>query len=368
MKKLSMKEYERLKTDARTWFVSTVMGERPTYQSIAQNAHNPFKINALQWWGILLLVVLALFTSLKQFVVAVPFAQSLFADLSGYTTVSDGVLTLGIMVTQALFMLIGTPGLIYFKLLAVSDDIQDKKAATQLHITKWYHVFRILSLEYITPRIPAIVVYGILAWLFVVSWHGVGIPEATIFERMLPVVIELGLAYLVGELIRQRAEFRKQIHTELEAQLKPYDDMLETYEYNPKYLEQLYRLMSEYIPRMRGDNNRDRPNSELRNNDRALHAWVLREYNRLNSGRAFAESVLSGAIDVDNTIDALDTVQDRRKPPRNESAWTAATLSQDFRIRGLSPDMSYSRKDLDREYESGYGARNAFKHSEYFKD
>lgn len=357
MRKLNMDEYQDLKDQARQLFINEVLGDKPTYKSIARQAYNPNKINMLQYWGMLLLIVLTAFTSLKMAIVAAPFAQSLFNELASYTIVSPIVITIGTGITMLLFVLIGTPGLIYFKLLSSSDVIKTQKQMTVPGTWTDY-----ISLDYISPRLPQVIVYGILIWLIIVSWHGTGIKEASVFERLLPVVIELGLAYLVSNILEQQRTFRNSVQNILESKLKPYEERLNNYEKDEQYYIRLYRLMSEKIPLLkeRSGGRVTYPNKQLLNNDKALREYVIKEYNRLNSGKLFADTILN---QTDNTIPIVKEKSERRKPAGDY--WTVSELENDLAMRGIKPEDNYTCRQLDKDYAPGHHARKALKNSKY---
>lgn len=356
-KKMTQEQFRSVLETAKERYIHEVLGERPDFKSVAKTTYNPNALDALQKWAILLLVVLAIFTSYKVGIAALPFSESLMRSLGNNAVLHPLIITTGQITTVLLMILIGTPGLIYFKLLSQSPAIQKK-----LKETRHYKWWQRASISYLSPRIPAVATYVIVVWLLLVSNHGDGADGTTVyFERFLPVLLEVGLANFVGDKIRDIRSFRDSVNAELQRRLTPYENKLANYRTDSDYLRMVYQEMSEYLPRMRVRGKREMPNIHLLKDEKALLRAVLSEYRRLTSGDAFADSILNKEQESPETVVVEDATSELRKPPGDDTQWDAETLKQDFALRGFTPDTEYTEKQLNRDYAAGYKARSAFR-------
>src|SRR5258706_9084987 len=178
------------------------LGTPPNKKQIKKQLPNPFTINGLEWLAFLLLIVLTLFTSIKVGLVALPFVDNMVITLGQHAPIDPTLIVVFKIVAIVLFIMLATPSLIYFKLL--SDEPSLRK---RINDTAHYSRYKKLSLNYITPRLPAILVYATVAWMIFWSSQLPG----TIFEQYLGVVAEVALAQLVGNILAKRAEFERAV-------------------------------------------------------------------------------------------------------------------------------------------------------------
>lgn len=357
--KLRLNEWAAIQNKAKLLWMRDVLGERPTFDNIKKTLPNQHQVTLLEWLAVLVLVVLTVFTSFKVGALAVPFATQSLDTLSQHTYLAQWVQDGFILVTALLFMLLATPSVIYFKLLSNEPEIKAEKRDTR-H-AKFYTR---ISLDYITPRLPALTVYLSVAWLVVISAQLPGTP----FEQYLPVVVEVALAMLVGNIMRKRTDFNKIVWDALKERTTPYDARLAGYEHDGSYLRVLYSVMREEVAAIKRPNptskRNDRPNAWLEEaDDNTLYQLLSLEYRRLTSGERFAEAVVNGK-GIDPTPVAQVQVLhsgDKRKPPAGDRKWTADTLLHDLRVRGINPTVGYSEADIAADYETGFNARGAWR-------
>jgi hypothetical protein len=296
-------------------------------------------------------------TSYKVAAAAVPFANDMMAALTAHQTITTNVINSFIVVCAVFFMLMATPALIYFKLLDHAPKIEAERRAT-VNKPKW-------SLAYLTPRLPAAMVYGIIIWLFLVSSHGlvfdthdIIFTASRVFEVYLPVFIEVALAVLVGDILEKRKAFSDLVWANMAETNKRIDAELLNYSTDPRFLEMLYRSMREFFLQL------ERPDPEQRRrftkpnigleNDPSLDKILVAEYRRLTGGKNFSSMVLA-PVDAPLQIVA----ETRRVPPNGSKAWTVEALTFDLRQRGLT--AAYGEAQLAKDYEDGYKARAAWR-------
>ena len=338
---LSYKQYKKL------------VGARPVYKEVAKTYPNPDAISILQWAAMVVLLVLTVHTSFKVGAAAVPYAQDLMRSLSSNQFIDVRVQDSFIFVSAVLFMMLATPALIYFKLLDHDERTQADKVRTQRR--PFY------TLDYITPRLPSALVYGIIAWLFFVSSHGFTFDSndlvksiARALEVYLPVLVEVGLAWLVGDVIEKRRKFSNLVHANLKETNARIDKELADYSTDKRYLSILYQNLREAFLLLE---RRDRMGKSLPNkqyeDDPKLDSMLLAEYRRFTQSDAFATVAALPA-----TIELPKPTSSTKRTP-SSGKWNKDTLTFDLRSRNVA--RPYGEKELARDYEAGYDARKAWR-------
>lgn len=353
--KLRLPEWHFVQARAKKLWLQE-LGKRPTFEEVKKNLPNPHTISALELLAIVVLLVLTLFTSYKVGALAIPFALRTLETLSEHTPLAQWIKDSFVLVTAFLFMLLATPSVIYFKLLSGEPEVAAEKKATAYPTRRGAR----LSLDYLTPRLPSLIVYLSVVWLVVISNQLPGTP----FEKFLPVVVEVGLAALVGNILDKRKKFNQIVWDALLEKTEPYDTRLKTYTTDGAYLRLLYQVMREEIVKVK----RTDPTSRR---DVHVNAWLeaadeqvifrilSAEYKRLTSGDQFAHAVQSG-----QTQDELGEVEVRstlRKPPMGERRWTPETLLHDLQVRGIDPADGYNEDRLREDYDKAYSPRSAWR-------
>lgn len=352
--KFKLNEWLTVQAKAKLIWIRSELGERPTRKAVKKALPNPHTITFLEWLAVIVLLVLTAFTSYKVGAVAVPFATETLNRLAQHTYISDPIRVSFIMVTALLFMLLATPSVIYFKLLSHEPEIKAEKKDTRQ--TRWFLRW---TLDFITPRLPALVVYLSVCWLVVISAQLPG----TVFEQYLPVVVEVALAMLVGNIMRKRRDFNKIVEDALKEQTDPYDRRLADYERDPAYLRILYQVMREEAINLRRSVNGKgnlKANAWLETADDAEVFNILSaEYRRLTIGNKFALAVSDGSNPV--AIAAQAGSHTKRVPAMGDRQWTPETLTHDLKVRGIAEGSGYGEKQLAEDYEAGFGARAAWR-------
>ncbi len=357
---LRMDEWAAIQKRAKMLWEKTSLGVRPTFDEIKKTLPNAHSISILEWLAMVVLIVLTAFTSYKVGALAVPFAAKTLAVLADHTEISDPVKTSFTLVTALLFMLLATPSVIYFKLLAHEPEITAERKATE-DIKGW----RRFSLEWVTPRLPSVVVYFSIAWLVLISSALPG----SVFEQYLPVVVEVALATLVGNILDKRTRFNKVVYDALKEKTDPYDQRLKNYETDTQYLKTLYQTMREGLMAiMRTDpatRRSHKVNAWIEEADEQIvYRLLSAEYRRLNSGAQFAADINAPAPMAQTPADTEPVpvgIGTKRVPPAGESVWTVDTLLHDLQVRGLNPAAGYSEMELLKDYAPKFGARDAWR-------
>lgn len=363
--KFRAKEWNEATRKARVKFEREVLGVRPTFDTVKKDIPNPHTISPLEWAAMLVLIVLTIFTSFKVGALAVPFAVEALATLTQHTEINIHIQNIFIIVTAFLFMLLATPSLLYFKLLDQEPEILAEKKATV-----GYGWSKRLTLDYITPRLPYLMVYISLGWLIYISATLPGTP----FEQFIPVVAEIGLAALVGNLLKKRTDFNNIVYAALSERTAPYDKRKADYEQDGQYLRILYQIMREdlmLLPRGIVGGKKQYPNAWIETaSAEDVDAVIVAEYKRLTGGLHFAAKVtgaeplpesISVTLPTQPKLDVVPNAAGLRLPPRGQKSWTPEDLYIDLRARGLTPAKPYTEADLSKDYAPGYEARGAWR-------
>lgn len=352
--KLRLNEWQLIQGKAKRIWLGLV-GARPTFAEIKSSLPNPHTVSFLELLAMLVLIVLTAFTSYKVGALAIPFALQTLATLSQHTQLAQWVQDSFVIVTAFLFMLLATPSIIYFKLLADEPEVMAEKRETKN--TRWYAR---LSLHYLTPRLPSLVVYLSVAWLVVISNMLPGTP----FEKFLPVVVEVALAALVGNILQKRKKFNDIVWDALREKTGPYDARMKNFEQDSLYLRTLYQVMREEVAKVKRHDPKIKRDTTVNAwleaaDDQLVYRILSTEYHRLTSGDQFAHDVIAGETpaeivdgEVRNTL---------RRPPMGNAVWNPDTLAHDLRVRGLDPAAGYTEEQLRKDYDSAYKPRSAWR-------
>lgn len=306
-----------------------------------------------------MLLVLTIMTSYKVGAAAVPFGHNMMEALTARQPIAEWVQNSFIMVSAIFFMMMATPALIYFKLL-------DRDAAT-IKERNETRMRKVWSLDYLTPRLPGAMVYGIVAWLLLVSSHGLVIDvndpvfsAARFFEVYLPVFIEVALAVLVGNILEKRKAFSDLVRANIKETSDRIDAELESYASDPRYMKLMYRNLREFFLLMERKDGKQvvRPNAALEE-DPQLDKYLVAEYKRLTGGEKFA-----AAVKDTTSEDRLLPIEPKgiaalRVPPNGATKWTVSTLLFDLKQRGLP--AGYTEGQLREDYAPDHDARKAWR-------
>lgn len=355
--KLRLNEWNAITGRAKKLWLTNVLGTRPTFKEVRSTIPNQHSISALEWLAMVVLVVLTAFTSYKVGALAVPFAQHTLETLTGHTYLAEWVQVSFTLVTALLFMLLATPSVIYFKLLSHEPEVSNEKRDTK-HTSWWMR----WTLDYLTPRLPSLIVYISVGWLVYISSQLPGTP----FEQYLPVVVEVGLAALVGNILEKRKNFNAVVSDALYERTQPYDAALKNFEKESSYLRILYQVMREdsaKIKRLDPSTRREeKVNAWIEAADDDLVFRVLSaEYNRIMAGDNFADAIINGTSRTQQVDEPVEIRSTLRVPPAGMKAWTPEALAHDLRVRGLDPALGYNEDQLSKDYDKAYKPRSAWR-------
>lgn len=356
---MSGKDWSIITSRAKNLWQENVLGPRPNRANIKQDISARFDINFLEWLSVLLLLVLTLHTTIKVSALSVPFSRSVLNYLTGNLPIDGWVQDLFTVATMLLFSLLATPGLIYFQLLRDEPEIRRQQQQTALPTVRgsWKATLGMrvknslsaLSLDYLTPRLPTIIVWVITLWLIYVAGSG----DGSWYVKYIPVAVEIGLAHFVGTLIHRKQVYDNIVGQQLEAKLEPYDRAVREYRTNPEYLATLYLELRDWFIM------RDRTLVD----DRSRLEELIRDtYKLYTSDRAFSDWALAPEEVPDVFAipqSAGANLPEKRVPPMGAREWTAQTLYNDLLAWGAPRE--FNRNDLLRVYADGHKAAEAWR-------
>lgn len=372
--RLNRKEWKNILATTESEF-KKALGPVPTRASIRAMIDNPYATNFLQKLAMFLLMVLAVFTGFKVGALAVPFASNLMEHLTGSESVDTRVLFIFTGVSFLLFWFLSTPGLIYFKLLSHDERLNKQRENTANY--QWYEK---LSLEWLSPRLPSVMTYIIMAWLFAISIAGGG----TVFEIFIPVLAELALAQLVGDILEQNASYESVISDRLKMEQVAYNTRLK----NPEDGTRVALLSGIMIETMMNiQRNGQRPNAFLEKAGKEAIKYVLTtEYDRLTTADNFITEMngrvlqgeelstgelpvlepektnLSGSKPATQVRTTAKVSKTRYTPPNGAKKWTHATLLHKLKVIGADP-ATYNEGTLSKDFAPNYNATGVWRKS-----
>jgi hypothetical protein len=362
--RLTQKEWRGVQTSTDSQY-KKLLGNPPTRKDIEKKIENQYATNALQKLAMFLLLVLAVFTGFKVGALAVPFAVNLFEHLTGDADKIDSrIIAVFTIVSFGLFWLLSTPGLIYFKLLS-----HDARLLTQRENTKGYKWYERFSLEWISPRLPSLMTYVIMAWLFAMSIAGGG----TIFEVFIPVLAELALAQLVGDILEQNAAYQRVISDRLRLEREAYEERLADKQ-DKERVAIMSGIMLETMMNVVRDNKK--PNAFLDKAEKHIIKSVLStEYERLTvvdnfvaevEARNEVEPIVNTSTDVSSVVETPKLTSTpkpttkRLKPPRGAKKWTVEAMVHALQVAGKDPS-NYNERNVKQDFEPAYNATGVWR-------
>lgn len=353
---LTLSEWEQLKLEAHKYFIEKVLPPKPTRKSVAKRITDTFNVNVLEWIMMLLVFVIFIFVGHKGGINSLPYVHTLAERLSENNNVYDGVINSFLIFGIMIYSLLPSVAIIYFKIL--HDSMKDQRRQTYSR-----KLLRFIDLDWLTPRLPILIVYLGIGWLFQISWAG----ERFFFLWLLPVMVEIAGAHLVAKIIVRYRQYREAVTANYVPQLKHWEDRVENYEEEKGFYQALYYCMFDKLANKRV--NRAYPNRELFNDPNRIdevNEIILSEFRRWNSGLNFANSALDLSEEVREEIKAeyvLDLPRDRDGkfiPPEGAERWTEATLRDHLHKRGIKIS-DVTQGSLDEDYASGTAYRVAYR-------
>lgn len=372
------RKFERSLSDApsRNRLVAWVLGDAaqrnspPRLATVRSEIPNRNPITLLEWVAFAVLVVGFIFTSIKAIAAAVPYSEGvLYAMLhkEGVTraeaiaSVDPTLRTIFAGITALFFILLLTPSVIYFKILDHTPQTQAAKNATAIRLDRypetilegvsWFFqaILWMLSLNWLTPRLPFIITYASILWLCYISITGGG----NAFEMFIPIFVEVGLAQTVATMIEKTAAYRLLVLDAWEQRVKQWKFRKANYMTDKKFLEGLFSdIRDKLININRGG---QRPNAWLADaHPQIVDDTILAEYRRYTGGQKFAERVQE--LDYAQKLETAES--NKRVPPNDAKSWTVETLVRDIQQRGVSGN--YTRANIIADYAPGYDAVKAW--------
>lgn len=361
--RLNQREWRGIQTSTDSQY-KKLLGNPPRRSDIKKKIDNPQPITGIQYAAMLVLIVVAIFTGYKTGALAIPFSDHLIDHLSENTYISQQVRTSFNFVTFVLFWLLSTPSLIYFKLLSHDERIVKQRNDTASMTWTW----GMLSLEWISPRLPTVITYMSTFWLLWISAAGTG----TIFEKFLPVFVEIGLAQLVGDILEQNAAYQRIISDRLRLERDAYEERLADKKDDAR-VSIMSGIMLETMMNVVRDGKR--PNAFLEKADKATIKSVLStEYERLTVVDNFVAEVENKKETP--TVEPVETVSSpvervkaetprtattkRLKPPRGAKQWTTETMVHALKVKDADP-TTYTERNVKQDFEPNYNATGVWR-------
>lgn len=343
--------YQTAVDNARAAYLK-VLGSRPSYKSIAKELPDVNPVNAIEWGGVILFIIIVISHWFKLGALAQPFASDALAALTHTLGTNNAISPLVSqafqIITTLTFMSMGTLGMIYFKILSTDPAILEgieKSRSNKLN--------RFFSLEWISPRLPAMIVYLIVGWLIYIGYQTPG----DIFTRFLPIFLEVGLAYLVSTIIEKRQQYRQRVLQQLDLLRKAYDERVANYERDRDYLRLLYKQL--WISILNHRVNGRTPNAallQLPENERM--SVIMQEYRRWTAGDTFADTIMQPVSTVAATVEPSGRRGSEVLKKYGRSTWDSKSLLRDLQVTNAPKPMS--RKLIRERYEPGLGADEAW--------
>ncbi len=369
------RKFERAISEKKVSRFSRYLGDSfqtytaPSIKTVASEIPNRDPINLLEWVALLILVVGFVFMSIKATAAAVPYSEGvLYAMLhtegmtreAAVASVNPGLRAVFAGITALFFILLLTPSVIFFKILDHTPRTQAEKARTAIRFERWPESIQegvtwffqaatwVLSLDWLTPRLPFIITYVSIGWITYINLSGGG----NFFEMLVPLFVEVGLAQTVATMIEKTAAYRSLVLDAWEQRLKRWKQRRSGYMADHTFLEGLHADIREKLVNL--SKGSQRPNAWLEHADaQVIDDAVLQEFRRFTGGQKFAERVQ----ELDYTKSLVQG--EERVPPNGAIAWTPITLYTDLMQRGVQG--SYTESDLQRDYGSKYKARTAWR-------
>jgi hypothetical protein len=361
-------EWTALQKKAHDAWVKNHLGKPPDKKSIRKTISNPFFITMLEWAAVAVLAVAMVFTFLKMGVSAVAYVEDLVEALGHGQPVHEAIRGIFSVTAIIFFGLLSTPGLIYFQLFDRDDKeiqhLKEETARKAARYQKWLGVSPyIFTLEYLTPRLPGLMVYAITIWLIYISSAGNG----SFFEKYVPVIAEVAFAHLVGDIISKRSAFSRLVTQKYDEQLLNWELRRDNYETDKTYRKTLYQYMREGLAGIKRtvggkDTQINRNWVEVEASAADLHNAIMSEYLRLNDGDNFADQIDDFRKHQGSAPKAAASVESLpfRLPPNGQTAWTPSSLLTDLRIMNFKPSEMNEAK-LKEVYGGEHKARQAWR-------
>lgn len=368
-RKLTDKEWYGISKRALENWKAKHLKERPTYKTVKKTTPGLYYISSVVWLGFLVAFILVTYGSVKQGLSALPFATSMVAALAHNEGVSPEFLSAVKVLTVVTFVGFGGFSLIFFQILSYDPRVLADQRRTEKISHEWSQTFKIwkweytlsidfkwLDLDYLTPRIPGIMVYLVTLW---VIWTSLSVP-GNILERFLPVLGELGLVHLLTGVLDGLASNRQTIEYKLAPLQEAWDKRLESYNTDTTYYDELYPLIRYMLLTLKRDGKRVNQHLEFLPDD-GLDVIIDTELGRLSGNVGFSQRAVK-IINERNSVlmgETLAPVTLQRVPPNNKPQWTPQDLFNELKAMNVPAD--YNEAQLAKDFAPDYEARKAWR-------
>lgn len=371
LKRLSLKQGEKAERKADKRYIEEVLDGKPSHRKIRQNNVNQKPVTIMEWLAMFFLVFgLFPYAWMKVQPFSVLYADTFWGTENVYFQYATGIV----------FGLLVTIGFIFFKLQTEDLSVLTRQEENPIEYPKIEPKLRVGNLwkiEVWSPRMFGILTYMVLLWQLAVAIEGIHDYRHFIewLNAILPVLAEIGLATTVAKVFSKIRSRNIELGEALILQKQTFKDAFNNRHKDARYLTIFFQELREMLSNMRGNGWLKLANSEI------TRQAIMSEYERLTAGLEFAldvfekrtvrASIVNQIEEQADIMDSLDKKDDTDgyRPPNRATAWTPETLRQHFTARpDLNTNMVYTQKNLDADYNSGYGVRTAFRGNKSKKD
>lgn len=357
---LTLTEWNNLVSARKSKFYAELGKRPPTYKQVAAAIPNRDPLDVYDYVWVLLFIVGFIFTSIKVAAASVPYSDGVLAHMSQDGYIVDWVHTALQFFSASLFILAAGPSVVFFKIVDHLPSTQAAKKQSEMVFERrpqgweWVTTFplyvlrTVISFEWLTPRLPGVITYMSIGWLIHISVSGGG----NIFEIVLPLLIEIGLADRIARIIEKVGNYRSLIVDNLEQRQKRYAQRKQDFMNDKQFLQQFHADVREALTKIK--RNGVQPNAWLENAESSvIDQAILSQYRRYTGGLHFAEAVQG--LNYETKLATTDEIV----PPNGAKAWTPETLLADLLGNGITGDISETF--INERYGGKYAARKAWR-------
>lgn len=360
-RKFTLEEWEAVERKAYEKYKER-LGKRPTRKTVSREIINENRVNIVYKMAFVLLFAILVFQSIKIVYASEPLANLLVETLSHSEVHNEWALEVFKISTAVVAVLTGTVGLVFMEIFALNSATQARQRETK-NKNK-------LSLEWIVPRLPNILVYLIMLYLFIISNVG----NQTIVERLMTNIIvlsELALAMPFGKILSRIENHREAVTQALYIAQKNFDTLYEQYATDPRYLRALLQVAREDFFTLGARGRNPSPNARFRDADTAtVESIIADELQRVKGGNLFVSQVTGWLLAdhakrpiVPSEADASKPNDSKalgqRTPPNGARQWATETLINDLIASNAPKDIT--EKYITSLYANGYNARKVWR-------
>lgn len=358
---LTLTEWNNLVSARKSKFYTELGKRPPTYKQVAAAIPNRDPLDVYDYVWLLLFIVGFIFTSIKVAAASVPYSDGVLLHMSNDGYIVPWVHTALQFFSASLFILAAGPSVVFFKIVDHLPSTQAAKKQSEMVFDRspqgWYEwlielpiyvITTVFSFEWLTPRLPGVITYMSIGWLIHISVSGGG----NVFEIVLPLLIEIGLADRIARIIEKVGSYRSLIVDNLEQRQKRYAQRKQDFMNDKQFLQAFHADVREALTKLK--RNGVQPNAWLEHADSdVIDQAIVSQYRRYTGGLHFAEAIQN--LNYEVKLSQAEVIV----PPNGATAWTPETLFADLQASGRSGLTTETY--INEHYGNKYGARKAWR-------